>query len=274
MHKTVSLEIIWAARKHRPILREYPFRRFGHMGVWQFSGGPYIFQIEGGRPLKTPDGGLYVIGQWQPFKVSLPTGAVEVAQRGVDFRCGVLGGLDLSRLIHLPLYITPERAEPFLRLTDRLSDLLEVRHDKTLREIIEINQVGFALVGLICDHCRWREEVKDIVREAERLRPAIDWMEQNLERPLKRKDIAARVHLSEPRFSHLFGEVFGVAPMAYFRNLRIEHAGRLLVSTADCLEQIARRVGFHDAFHFSRTFKALTGESPSVYRARNESAFR
>jgi hypothetical protein len=40
----------------------------------------------------------------------------------------------------------------------------------------------------------------------------------------------------------------------------------LLRTTNESLNSIASRLGFCDAFHFSRVFKTETGNSPSAYR--------
>jgi AraC family transcriptional activator of pobA len=48
----------------------------------------------------------------------------------------------------------------------------------------------------------------------------------------------------------------------------ILEAARLLRYEDLSVQAVARRVGFTDPFHFSRTFKRRRGESPAAYRAR------
>jgi len=43
-------------------------------------------------------------------------------------------------------------------------------------------------------------------------------------------------------------------------------AKKLLKNTGLSVKDIAEQVGFPDPFHFSKSFKALTGISPSQYR--------
>ena len=50
--------------------------------------------------------------------------------------------------------------------------------------------------------------------------------------------------------------------------VRMAHAARLLATTGDKVEVIARSVGYANPFAFSNTFKRLTGFRPSDYRAR------
>src|SRR5439155_19889686 len=52
----------------------------------------------------------------------------------------------------------------------------------------------------------------------------------------------------------------------YLRQRRIESARRMLAETGLPLPEIARATGFADHSHFARTFKNLTGTTPSRYR--------
>jgi LacI family transcriptional regulator len=52
---------------------------------------------------------------------------------------------------------------------------------------------------------------------------------------------------------------------------RVEHARRLLRETPDKLHAIARLSGFSGPEHFARTFRRVTGETPSAYRRQTRS---
>jgi AraC family transcriptional regulator len=52
----------------------------------------------------------------------------------------------------------------------------------------------------------------------------------------------------------------------YLRQRRVESARRLLADTGLPLPEVARVTGFADHSHFARTFKNLTGTTPSRYR--------
>jgi AraC-like DNA-binding protein len=56
------------------------------------------------------------------------------------------------------------------------------------------------------------------------------------------------------------------------RDVMIERAKELLLSTDEKLEVIARRVGSPSASHFTASFRRATGETPSAWRARNSRA--
>ncbi len=83
------------------------------------------------------------------------------------------------------------------------------------------------------------------------------------------EDIADAAGLSMDHFGRVFRKHMGQPPMRYLRQVRIEKACYLLRCTTDRVEDIARRVGFEDPFHFSRVFKSVKGVSPREYRRAN-----
>ena len=53
----------------------------------------------------------------------------------------------------------------------------------------------------------------------------------------------------------------------YVRQLRIEFACRRLSQSVDTMANVAVAAGFFDQSHFTRTFKSVTGLTPSEYRS-------
>lgn len=56
--------------------------------------------------------------------------------------------------------------------------------------------------------------------------------------------------------------------MHHVTYLWMQHAQRLLETTDDKLEVVARLVGYESALVFSRAFKRWIGSTPTDYRAR------
>jgi len=77
---------------------------------------------------------------------------------------------------------------------------------------------------------------------------------------------AARAHLSESRFTHLFHEVTGKSPQAYLTEARIRRAEELLSDTPLSVAAVGEAVGVKSPYYFSRFFKKYTGLSPAAYR--------
>jgi len=98
------------------------------------------------------------------------------------------------------------------------------------------------------------------------VRTATAFIDQNSDRNLQVRDVAAAVRLSPSYFSHAFKESFGQAAKAYIIERRIARAKQLMLTTADSLAHIALACGFSDQAHFCRTFGGLIGQTPSRWR--------
>ncbi len=77
--------------------------------------------------------------------------------------------------------------------------------------------------------------------------------------------LARKCAMSPPYFSSQFKNTFGVPPQKYIIRTRINAAIPRLMNGCT-LDEIADELGFHDAFHLSKTFKRIIGCSPRQYR--------
>lgn len=100
---------------------------------------------------------------------------------------------------------------------------------------------------------------------------AINFMRENLNKPLKLNNMARAAGYSASHFSKLFAEKTGHAPMEYFNQLKMQEACRWLDTSTLSIAEIASNLGFSDPFYFSRTFKRIMLQSPAFYRKRNKS---
>ena len=80
--------------------------------------------------------------------------------------------------------------------------------------------------------------------------------------------LAERAGMSRSAFADRFSEGFGKGPMEFLRDIRLNHAARLLEQTGLPTASIAGRVGFESRSYFSRAFKARYGEPPETYRRK------
>ena len=96
-------------------------------------------------------------------------------------------------------------------------------------------------------------------------------MSENIEKRLSLHDIATYVGLSDSHFSHLFLSQVGESPIAHYNRLKIELAKELLASTDMKINQISFKIGFEDAYYFSRLFSHFLGMSPKQWRKNSAS---
>jgi AraC-like DNA-binding protein len=80
-------------------------------------------------------------------------------------------------------------------------------------------------------------------------------------------ELARMAYLSIGYFLRAFRREYGVSPIAWQGRLRAEAARTLLRFSNLSCKEIASRLGYADGYHFSKSFKKITGAAPSAYRA-------
>ncbi len=78
----------------------------------------------------------------------------------------------------------------------------------------------------------------------------------------------------EAHFARSFKHAFGVPPHRYLLTRRVERATTLLRDTDLPITEIAFQTGWTSMGTFGRTFRDVTGESPTSMRARERAAAR
>ncbi|MFW5689946.1 MAG: helix-turn-helix domain-containing protein [Spirochaetota bacterium] len=123
---------------------------------------------------------------------------------------------------------------------------------------------------------RWLEVALSEVEEAEHAPPTTSddlvatLADQIRERPgddWRVSEIAGRAGISPQHLGRLFRERTGSSPKEYVLGARIEAARAYLRGSSLPIKRIARELGFHDEFHFSRSFRSRVGTSPAAYRS-------
>lgn len=131
------------------------------------------------------------------------------------------------------------------------------------RALLAMNALERALLA-----CAQSSDLGQLAPRDGRIAAVCEYMGAHLARTLTIAHLAKQSGLSLSRFSHLFCEQMGCAPLAYFDGLRMDRARDLLACTALPIAEIATEVGYGDPFYFSRRFKQKYGASPRDYRAR------
>jgi AraC family transcriptional regulator len=99
------------------------------------------------------------------------------------------------------------------------------------------------------------------------LRRVIDYIESNLDSPLRMASLAEISGLSQYRFAHNFKSATGVPPYQYVLRTRLDRAKQMLRQTNLSVLDIAYSVGCQSVSRFNALFRRGLGTTPSNYRA-------
>jgi AraC-like DNA-binding protein/ligand-binding sensor protein len=90
------------------------------------------------------------------------------------------------------------------------------------------------------------------------------YIEQRLQEKITTADLARQIGKSASFITHHFPLEFGSTPRQYILKRRMEEA-RLMLENGASVQDTAARLGFYDAFHFSKTFKRFWNQPPSAF---------
>ena len=99
------------------------------------------------------------------------------------------------------------------------------------------------------------------------IKAVTDRMEHSFAEQYDSELFARMMNVSRDRFQHIFREVMGISPYAYYVGQRMENAVKLLLETNLKIKDIAEFSGYRDPFYFAAAFKSAKGTSPTEYRA-------
>ncbi len=112
-----------------------------------------------------------------------------------------------------------------------------------------------------------RQGIRERYRLAgQRVLIALAAMEEHLDEPLSRAELAGLAGTTVRQLERLFAREVGEGVAAQYLGLRLDRAAHLLRTTGTPVTQIALACGFRASSHFSSAFRARFGVAPSKLR--------
>jgi len=125
------------------------------------------------------------------------------------------------------------------------------------------------LYSVFCDFTS-QVKLKDIESEKGVLNKIISCVNANFRDPLPLSELANMVGYSANYLSHCISKNFGFNYSTLLACIRVEHAKSLLQQSDMPIIDVAIESGFGSERSFHRQFRAITGRSPSNYRAERQ----
>lgn len=135
----------------------------------------------------------------------------------------------------------------------------------------EVREALSRLTLLLCRHRApaQRNSQRRALREEERLKQMLRFIEENYASELTAAQIAQSARISESECLRCFRRTIGTPPSQYVKQLRVQKAAQLLAATGQGIAEIGALCGFQDASYFTKTFRETKGCTPSEFRRIN-----
>ncbi|GIP27500.1 putative HTH-type transcriptional regulator YdeC [Paenibacillus sp. J23TS9] len=102
--------------------------------------------------------------------------------------------------------------------------------------------------------------------KVERLKTVLNFIHDHYSEPLRLKDLAGLISMSEGHFCRFFKQLTQKSPVEYINHYRILKACKLLENSGMKIVDIAMESGFDNLSYFITVFKQMKGCTPSRYR--------
>jgi AraC family transcriptional activator of pobA len=262
---------------------EVPKHRPDHLEVVVFECGELGYEVED-RQCMLQKNDVIVVGDRIHHRC-LPMGASQQAARAVVLSF-------LPQLVHSgPLGDDMQYLMPFLLQDSSCSNVIPAKAGRS-REISDFIQrirselpgtsersrlaiktyLKMILLNLVNHYAAFgeaRDALRRQQRNADRLTPALEFLEMHYSEPIRVDDAARLCAMSACCFMHLFKEVTGHSFVAYLNRFRVARAQHLLATSDRSIADISLETGFCNQSYFGVIFRRVTGISPLAYRVNH-----
>lgn len=171
----------------------------------------------------------------------------------------------------MPMFARILELNPDLQLTESnplmydnnrgLQESILMGHKRSFKTHLETRSIIYLIILELLKQSKYKERLYD-----SRIKRAIEYINAHLSEPHTTTALANLACISTEHFIRLFKKAVNYSPIQYVNNKRMERAQVMLVTSDMPVGRIAEEVGFHDLAYFVKSFKKLTGMSPSRYK--------
>lgn len=180
----------------------------------------------------------------------------------------------IRSLLTYPLHITADTHPEFYPTAVSLIKEAAAEYWSKERTYKELS-IYSILIKLLAEYGNYRTKQMGLVKIPAnttpdlsiRLNRVYQYIDDHLSENIQLEDAAKIANYSLYHFSRIFKESTGQTFSDYLRHVRIKHAQQLLQQNDAQITWIAHECGFSSLSTFNRTFRSVTGSTPSEYRS-------
>lgn len=253
---------------------------------WHWHDELEILVIEIGTARVSVNGTDYIVNQGEGFFINTGTlhgvwrtGAEPCCLRSVVFHPRLVGGSVDSILWQK--YLEPLLSAPCLPCVhfvntqnweQAASRAIQSAWQAYVSEAegfeFEVREQLSRLIFLLAKNCLTIEKKpsEKTLRDGERIKVMLQYIQEHYNGALALAKIAESANLSENECLRCFRSMIGSTPIQYVKQVRIQKAAELLISTDRKISDIGAECGFQEMSYFAKIFRELKGCTPGAFR--------
>jgi len=171
-----------------------------------------------------------------------------------------------NRQLVLPSVIRGDTPQEQM-LIERLRSLIRANLDKQgAYELVTKSDLLMIFAILMSEGQASLAPSRSEAQHVERLKQVLSYIHRHYQEPIRLKDLADLLGMSEEHFCRFFKKTMRRSPVSYINEYRMQQAKILLADTDSKILDIALQVGFDNLSYFITVFKNHYGLTPSQYR--------
>ena len=178
-----------------------------------------------------------------------------------------------SKLYMFPVSLDDSKSTPYIHLCQLAHDLTRTNVEN--KNTSAMRSDGTALL-MLADLIRYFSvyslpgTTTGTGQSNDILRKIISYVNEHYTEKLSLEEVANQVGFSREYFCRFFKQHMGITFLRYLNEVRISHAGRILMNTDKSISEVMQESGFTNQTIFNRLFKEIYGMTPR--QARNSYA--
>lgn len=261
---TISYEFISGLPKCHFEPHRTEWRMFPYTVIVCVFDSDYICEIEGEQTYTVTAGEVLIVPGGLKHRMRFESPGL---LNCVHIKYTMLNSMDILTFFEVPRIVKNKDTCNMCDLVDAISNTAS-NGINSLKSSIRLKYLTLSLLDKILDNSMEKDDLTQLMLSINMLIPVLDFIRNNLDSNISRKDLAEILSLSETRFHYVFKEIMNVAPMQYVKNERLNKAHILIATTNMTINEISISVGYADYSNFTRQFREYFGCSPSDIREK------
>lgn len=215
------------------------------------------------RQLPVAPGDIVIINSNAMHSIS-SAGGVNYHYLIIDHAFCSNNGIDIEKL----LFVEKTRSSTLRNVCyELISETEKAKSDMSLASIAAVRRATLSVLIELCTGCLagTAENSGRTSTSEELVKSAMIYIGDHCTEPVKLDDLAATLSVSASHLARIFKKHTGQTIITYTNTLRCQKAAQCIASGMNITEA-ALESGFETLSYFSRTYKKLTGVSPSTLR--------